>query len=50
VNFIDCRGTVGAGEWHDELHPKNEAFRRIADLFHNEIEQKIALDSSSSTA
>jgi lysophospholipase L1-like esterase len=30
VTVADCRGTVGASEWHDELHPTSAAFKRVA--------------------
>ncbi len=33
LDYIDCRGVVGAGRWYDELHPTNEGFADVAKLF-----------------
>ena len=43
VVYLDVRGRVGAefSEWHDELHPKNEGYGRVADLFDEAIEQAV---------
>ncbi len=36
---IDCRGLVGsANSWHDELHPKDPGFARVARRFIEQIE------------
>ena len=41
VFHVDCRGAVGSarGSWHDELHPKDAGFARVADRFHQRIQQ-----------
>lgn len=31
VEYVDCRNSVAAGGWRDELHPENPGFRRAAD-------------------
>lgn len=33
VVFIDCRGTLAEGDWHNELHPSRAGFRAIAARF-----------------
>lgn len=35
---VDCRGTVGAGNWHDELHPDKKGYADVANRFHALIE------------
>ena len=42
--YLDVRGRVGAdaSQWHDELHPKNEGYGRVADLFETAIGQALA--------
>jgi hypothetical protein len=39
VTYIDCRGAVGSntGAWHDEIHPLDPGFARIADRFRQAI-------------
>lgn len=32
VFYVDVRGTVQPGEWHDEIHPDDVGFRRLADV------------------
>ncbi|MEL6768072.1 MAG: SGNH/GDSL hydrolase family protein [Pseudomonadota bacterium] len=39
LEIIDCRGVV-QGDWHDELHPTDEGYARVADLFHARIEAR----------
>lgn len=34
VRFVDNRGTIGTS-WHDELHPLDDGFARVADNFRN---------------
>jgi lysophospholipase L1-like esterase len=41
VTYIDCRGTVGDHRWYDGLHPTDEGYGAVADLFRQEI-SKIA--------
>lgn len=31
--YVDCRGTLGEGDWHNELHPKRAGFRAVAARF-----------------
>jgi len=33
VVHVDLRGTLGAGDWHDELHPKRAGFDAVASKF-----------------
>lgn len=33
VRVIDTRNVVGAGRWHDELHPDNGGYRAVAEHF-----------------
>ncbi len=33
VSYLDLRGTLDWDLWHDEFHPNNEGFTRIADRF-----------------
>lgn len=33
VRVIDTRDLVGAGRWHDELHPTDEGYRAVAERF-----------------
>ncbi|WP_146347174.1 D-Ala-D-Ala carboxypeptidase family metallohydrolase [Phaeobacter marinintestinus] len=37
VSYIDCRGVVGDHRWHDGLHPTNEGYASVAQLFAREI-------------
>ncbi len=37
VSYIDCRGTVSRNEWHDELHPKNSGYAKVAARIEAEI-------------
>jgi lysophospholipase L1-like esterase len=39
VVYVDARGAVGTTlkDWHDELHPKNEGYSRVAALFADAI-------------
>ena len=43
VELIDCRGLV-QGEWHDELHPENSGYARVADRFHERITMRLAAE------
>lgn len=38
VSYLDLRGTVGTGRWHDELHPTNDGYRDVAAVFARAIE------------
>ncbi len=40
VHYVDCRNTVGAGSWHDELHPTDSGYGRVAERF------QIAIDAT----
>lgn len=35
VHYLNMREVVGSGvsKWHDELHPKNSGYRKVADIF-----------------
>ncbi|AXA44624.1 caspase family protein [Rhizobium leguminosarum] len=39
LHYIDCRGTVPAGEWYDELHPTNVGYRKVANKFAAKVEE-----------
>lgn len=39
LHYIDCRGTVSADEWFDELHPTNDGYRKVAQKFATKIEE-----------
>lgn len=33
IAYIDLRGTLDPGDWHDELHPKRDGFKALAEKF-----------------
>lgn len=37
MQLVDCRRVVQSHRWHDELHPNNEGFRAVAQLFERAI-------------
>lgn len=39
LHYIDCRNTVPADEWFDELHPTNDGYKKVAKKFATVIEQ-----------
>lgn len=41
VHHVDCRDVVGEtkSSWYDELHPTNAGFGRVAEKFHERIEE-----------
>ncbi len=39
VSYVDCRGVVGDGRWHDELHPTNEGFADVAKRIEAQIKR-----------
>ncbi|MGV3756395.1 MAG: caspase family protein [Verrucomicrobiota bacterium] len=42
IHIVDVRGTLRSrSDWHDELHPTGEGFRRVAALFHQVIENAL---------
>ncbi|NEK17467.1 caspase family protein [Rhizobium leguminosarum] len=38
LHYIDCRNTVGKAEWHDELHPTDAGYKKVASKFAAVIE------------
>lgn len=43
VHHVDCRGVIGTkAKWHDELHPKDEGYFSVAQLFDQTIKQALA--------
>ncbi|MEO0429343.1 MAG: SGNH/GDSL hydrolase family protein [Pseudomonadota bacterium] len=40
LEVVDCRGVVQE-DWHDELHPTDEGYARVADLFHARISARL---------
>jgi len=38
LSYIDCRGSVGAKQWHDELHPIDEGYSKVAARFDKAIQ------------
>lgn len=48
VFHVDCRGVIGTkSKWHDELHPKNEGYFSVAQLFDQTIKQALSDQSPS---
>ena len=39
LTYVNCRGVVGDGRWHDELHPTNAGYADLAKLFEKEIKR-----------
>ena len=39
LSYVDCRGVVGAGRWHDELHPTNPGYANVATRIEAEIKR-----------
>ena len=39
LSYVDCRGLVGAGRWHDELHPTNAGYADVAKRIEAEIKR-----------
>jgi metacaspase-1 len=37
IVVLDLRGTVAAGQWHDELHPSTEGFAKVRKRFRKRI-------------
>jgi hypothetical protein len=35
ATHVDCRGSVPAGLWYDELHPSSDGFKYVAAKFAN---------------
>lgn len=44
VTHVDCRGVVGENvqSWYDELHPNNAGYKRVADRFHEAIQNALS--------
>ena len=40
---MDCRGVVGDGRWHDELHPTDAGYADVGQLFKAEIKRLTAV-------
>jgi len=38
IHYIDLRDSINEGDWVNELHLKNSAYRRVAERFHTEIQ------------
>lgn len=50
VYHVDCRKVVGSlSKWHDELHPKNEGYLKVAKKF-DEVIQKALSEAAPSPA
>ena len=48
VFHVDCRGVIGTkSKWHDELHPKDEGYFSVAQLFDQTIKQALSVQSPS---
>jgi len=39
VYYLDVRGVVPRNEWKDELHPNNNGFHKVANVFKNKINE-----------
>ncbi|MGG7567694.1 C1 family peptidase [Rhodovulum sp. DZ06] len=50
--FVDLRGTVGGSRnsWHDEIHPKDAGFGRIAAAFSAAVAARLARDAEGAGA
>lgn len=44
VELVDCRSLV-QGEWHDELHPRNSGYARVAARFHQRITARLSSEA-----
>jgi len=43
VYYVDCRDLIGSqNNWHDELHPKNDGYLRVAERFDETIKRALA--------
>jgi len=48
VYYVDCQRVIGTkSKWHDELHPKNEGYFKVAQRFDQVIKQALAEDAPS---
>jgi hypothetical protein len=41
VRILDLRGTLGANDWYDELHPSDDGFRKVTAQYRAEIEKTL---------
>ncbi len=39
LTYVDCRGAVGDGRWHDELHPTNEGYGDVTARILTEVKR-----------
>jgi len=37
---VDSRGSVGSGEWNDEIHPRSTGFEKVARKFEGELKKQ----------
>jgi lysophospholipase L1-like esterase len=44
VELVDCRNLV-EGDWHDELHPDNSGYARVAARFHDRISARLSTEA-----
>jgi lysophospholipase L1-like esterase len=49
LSYVDCRGVVGAGRWHDELHPTNAGYADVAARIEAEIKRLLGTRAAPST-
>lgn len=48
VFHVDCQNLIGdQPNWHDELHPKNEGYLKVAEKFHATIQEALAAETVS---
>jgi S1-C subfamily serine protease len=48
VYHVDCREVIGArSKWHDELHPKDAGYFKVAELFDKTIKRALAEKAAS---
>ncbi len=45
TRYINCRDQVGDAGWYDELHPKDQGYANVADLFRREIDDIASIRS-----
>jgi hypothetical protein len=51
VHVVDVRGTLPErSDWHDELHPSSQGFKKVAKLFHQVISRALGARTGNNTS
>ena len=51
VHVVDVRGTLPArSDWHDELHPSSQGFKKVAKLFNQVISRALGARAGNNTS